>query len=81
MVRQALSDNLRSCTLKSDYFPKKKNYRTMMLCKSIVEISCQKCNPRLIDLHYIYRKIHKKAKRQTNSNGIALIEKTISQDF
>jgi len=29
-----------------------------------VAISCQKSNPRLINSDYIYRKFHKKAKRQ-----------------
>jgi len=37
---QTLSDNLRSCMLKSGYsVVRKKNYRTIMLRKSIVEIS------------------------------------------
>jgi len=42
-------------------------------------ISCLKSNPRLINSDYIYRKIHKKAKRQIQRNEFASYEKTISQ--
>jgi len=38
-------------------------------------ISCQKDNPRLTNSGYIYRKINKKAKRQTLEKGFALIGK------
>jgi len=45
------------------------------------EISCHKHSLRPILTDYIYRKIHKKAKRQILRSEFAPYEKTISQIF
>jgi hypothetical protein len=41
-------------------------------------ISCQNNNPKSLHADYIYRKIHKKAKRQTLLKGFALLKNDIT---
>jgi len=45
------------------------------------EISCQNNNQKLVRADYIYLKIGEKAKRQTLSNGFALMEKRYHTKF
>jgi hypothetical protein len=47
----------------------------------VTQITCKNNNPKSVHAYYIYRKIHKKAKRQTLSNGFVPFEKTISHVF
>jgi len=50
--------------------------------EKVLHISCQKCNPELINSDYIYRiTLHQSQKGKSSEMNLPLIEKTISHDF